>query len=302
MNPATASIADNFQKATRILAYFCDLFATFARHSLNRSTKKKTVTPAAQPNSITFFEQRCIRKAGVQTVWVVTLCLSFVFASLSKAAPPDNVYFSKIEVDGLDSLSAIVAIEQDHQGFLWFGGKNGLARFDGYKTVNFRHNPEDPHSLNSNHINDLHIDNQGTLWVAMHSSGGLSRYNAKTDNFTHFRLNPRDSNSLGSKTVYAIAEDQKGKLWLAVHGGGIIKFDPESKAMTQFKKSANESGPSDDTIRDIAFAADGTLWVATASQGLYHFDPESRLFRNYRHSPTRPKQPGNEQIKQCIYR
>src|SRR5690349_19732991 len=68
-------------------------------------------------------------------------------------------------VDGLPS-SLVYTAAQAPDGTLWFGTKNGIARFDGVEFRNFRHISGDPGSLAGNGISSLLIDRQGRLWAA----------------------------------------------------------------------------------------------------------------------------------------
>jgi len=61
--------------------------------------------------------------------------------------------------------SAVKAVCQDRDGFIWIGTDYGLNRFDGYTFSLFRHQHSDPYSVGSNEICALLSDSQGRLWV-----------------------------------------------------------------------------------------------------------------------------------------
>ena len=74
----------------------------------------------------------------------------------------------------------VMAITQDHQGFLWIAAE-GLYRYDGYSFKTYIHNPKDATSLCINRIENLLVDNTGTLWIAAGGRDGcLMRYNQET--------------------------------------------------------------------------------------------------------------------------
>src|SRR5687768_17507872 len=72
------------------------------------------------------------------------------------------------------SQSAIYAIIQDRQGFLWFATEDGLNRFDGYNFVVYKYKPQDRNSLSSSVITGLLQDRDGIIWIT--TTHGLNSY------------------------------------------------------------------------------------------------------------------------------
>ena len=60
--------------------------------------------------------------------------------------------------DGLGH-NQVECIFQDSDGFIWFGTRNGLSRYDGFEIVNFTHNMA-PGSISGNRILSI-IENTG---------------------------------------------------------------------------------------------------------------------------------------------
>ena len=92
-----------------------------------------------------------------------------------------SYYFTHYQVENGLSNNAVICSLQDRQGFLWFGTKDGLNRFDGYSFKVFRNDADDPKSIGSNFIYCLHEDPKGGLWVGC--DRGLFRYEAATESF-----------------------------------------------------------------------------------------------------------------------
>ena len=64
----------------------------------------------------------------------------------------ENFYFSNLNLkDGLSQIS-VLKIFQDTKGFIWFGTRNGLNRYDGSEFVIYKHDPKDSLTLSDNHI------------------------------------------------------------------------------------------------------------------------------------------------------
>ncbi|MCB5392502.1 hypothetical protein LIP47_17310, partial [Eggerthella lenta] len=63
--------------------------------------------------------------------------------------------------------NTINAITQDNHGFIWFGTRNGLCRYDGYNINLFAHNEADSTSLRHNFITRLYNDSlRNILWIS----------------------------------------------------------------------------------------------------------------------------------------
>ena len=69
---------------------------------------------------------------------------------------------------------------QDHYGFMWFGTRDGLNRFDGNKFHIIKIKPNRG-TLISSWITDLAISPSGELWVG--TNMGVQKYDYQTDTF-----------------------------------------------------------------------------------------------------------------------
>jgi ligand-binding sensor domain-containing protein len=103
---------------------------------------------------------------------------------------------------GLSNNTVFCSI-QDKKGFLWFGTKEGLNRFDGYTFKLFKLYDNDEKSLVSDRIHCLFIDRQGILWVG--SETGLYKYDAEREQLVRFLDSLQEING--------IQTDGSGQLW-----------------------------------------------------------------------------------------
>jgi signal transduction histidine kinase/CheY-like chemotaxis protein/ligand-binding sensor domain-containing protein len=149
--------------------------------------------------------------------------------------------------EGLPS-SAVQAVVQTPDGYLWVGTQEGLARFDGVNFAVFdKRNLPGVSQLN---VNALFVGHDGTLWIGTQDTGLISMKKGVFHFFT-------PASGLASKTVTAVVEDHRGNLWVGTNRG--LSLFRNSKFVT-YKV---QQGLSDNWIESIYEDHRGTLWVGT---------------------------------------
>jgi hypothetical protein len=148
--------------------------------------------------------------------------------------PGQPIRFEYLTVeDGLPDNS-VASILQDRQGFLWFGTKNGLSRYDGAEFTTYAYDPADPDSLSYNFVWCLLEDRVGNIWVGT-LGGGLNKFDPVTETFVRYQHDEADPNSLSHNFVWSIYEDDGGALWIATDGGGLNRFNPASETFVRYQ-------------------------------------------------------------------
>src|SRR5947209_7865632 len=192
-------------------------------------------------------------------------------------APGDNAYVRLPIAEATDLLfvpvsfgqgpahSRVSQIVEDDTGFLWFGTKDGLKRYDGYRFRDFRPDPKNRNSLSGVFITALLKDRSGKVWVA--ADENLDRYDPATEAFTHYASVPGQFDG----PVNDINQDRDGIIWFAT-SHGLSRLDPTTDKMTRFQHDPKDpSSLTSDFLRSTFEEKDGTFWVA-ANQGLDVFD------------------------------
>ncbi|HXJ94458.1 MAG TPA: two-component regulator propeller domain-containing protein [Terriglobia bacterium] len=172
--------------------------------------------------------------------------------------------------DGL-SQSSVTAILQDRRGFMWFGTRDGLNRYDGNDFVVYKNKAETPESLSANLITDLMEDEQGHLWIATYT-GGVNKFDPATERFTRYRHDPTNPNSLVSDSVNSIARDRHGFLWFGTEASGLDKFDPSNGTFTHYRNDSD--GQFVDRITKVIEGRKGDIWFV-GRRGLFHLNPKT---------------------------
>lgn len=156
---------------------------------------------------------------------VMAIILELFFSSIATAAGPlgDTPNFSRIAFNASDSIGEIVAIGQDDLGFLWLGGRRGLARYDGYRIHTYKADPKDPNALGDDRITDIFKDSQGELWVAT-ASAGVARLNRNQDNFHTYKIEKTIDGKNLQQNFTEMFEDEQHNLWI-VGGNGVALYN-----------------------------------------------------------------------------
>jgi len=90
-------------------------------------------------------------------------------------------------------------IIQDRDGFMWFGTKDGLNRYDGYNFKEYTYNIYDPNSISNNTVHHLYEDSKGRIWAI--TDNGINIYDKNRDNFRRIMHDPKNENSLADDKI-----------------------------------------------------------------------------------------------------
>lgn len=192
-----------------------------------------------------------------------------------------DLRFDRLGIDDGLSQSVVNCILQDSQGFMWFGTKDGLNRYDGYEFKIFSHENNNPNSLSHGYILSLCEDDSGYLWIGTHG-GGLNKYNLRTEQFTVFRHEPENPNSICSDNISSILIDRKGNLWLGSYDNGISKYDRNNDKFTYYPcEFGSENKLRSYIILQIYEDKAGRIWVGS-NKGLHYYNPSKDAFIYYR--------------------
>src|SRR5512136_1546455 len=107
--------------------------------------------------------------------------ISFIVSLLSVVANGRSYYFRHYRNDNGLSNNTVMECIQDRRGFIWFGTKEGLTRFDGFHFKIFLHNPSVTNCILNNFVTTICEDRDGWIWVG--TSDGICYYIPDNDCF-----------------------------------------------------------------------------------------------------------------------
>ncbi|GAA4801576.1 two-component regulator propeller domain-containing protein [Olivibacter ginsenosidimutans] len=243
------------------------------------------------------------------------LTLTCLICFLIKLANSQPYYFKHYQVENGLSNNAVICSLQDSKGFMWFGTRDGLNRFDGYTFKVFRHNildTADMAGLGHNFIQSLCEDATGRIWAG--TDFGIYIYDPLTEGFSAFPYNKNAPiinirsdtagnmwytadyrtlvrynlktkqvhyyDNLGLSSIDALALSPKG-IWLGSGTGELKLFDPELEKTIPYDVF-NASSP----IRDKAITSllwdenHQRLWIGTSKQGIKRFFPKDARYED----------------------
>src|SRR5580698_3596176 len=176
----------------------------------------------------------------------------------------NNLHIEKVQEDGL-SNDYIVCINQDTKGFIWFGTREGLFRYDGYAFRAFKNLPGDSSSLVNNVIGTLCPD-KNNLWIG--TLGGLSCMDVNTLAITNFHANE-------ALQAYAILPENDSLLWVGTTSGmfQFNKINHSWKRVQGLDKNVFVSSISDDHKNHL---------YITTDNGFYAYEKYSGAWRHYK--------------------
>src|ERR1700690_3040415 len=100
--------------------------------------------------------------------------LAFSLAAGFSSAPAAPNYFTRTwQVEQGLPQNKVTAVVQTHDGYLWVGTYNGLARFDGVRFPVFDGN--NPPELRNSRVTSLFEADDGSLWIGT-ENGDVSRF------------------------------------------------------------------------------------------------------------------------------
>ncbi len=119
---------------------------------------------------------------------------------------------------------SVLSLLKDSKGNLWYGTKNGVAKYDGeeYRTFTLKD------GLAGDEIREIFEDSRGHIWFA--TEGGLSKYDG--ENFSIYTT----VDGLSTNEVLSIAEDKEGLLWFGT-ASGVMRYMPDVNPPTAIVKN-----------------------------------------------------------------
>jgi signal transduction histidine kinase/ligand-binding sensor domain-containing protein/ActR/RegA family two-component response regulator len=207
---------------------------------------------------------------------------------LHYAALPQNQHHFRFghlgTASGL-SQSSVLCVFQDSRGFMWFGTRDGLNKYDGYSFTVYKHVAGNANSISHNTVEYIAEDADGNLWLGTWG-GGLDMFDREKEVFVHHRPDPKNPYSVGSQYINCLLLASDGTLWIATENHGLQRYEKSTGRFISYLREDQASDSlRDDGVKDILEDAQHYLWIGTNRGGIDRFDPRSGIFTHFRHDP-----------------
>lgn len=207
---------------------------------------------------------------------VLAAVLAFLVAPL-EGQRHEHARFSRLGLEDGLSQAHVSAVLQDARGFVWLATEDGLNRYDGRTVVVYKHDSQDPTSLEHSWVGALLESSDGSILVGT-NGGGVDRWKPATNDFE--RLLPASAEI--DPRIRALGEGSDGSLWIGTESG-LYRRTPTGDVL----RLDADTGLVGSRVNTIFTETDGTVWVGTRS-GLNVLEPEAERFVALRHDPGDP--------------
>jgi len=188
------------------------------------------------------------------------LTISLLFAIGIHASAIGQYYFKHYKSDDGLPNNTVTCSVQDHFGFLWFGTKDGICRFNG-KDFTVLEQP-DLNSCINRLIFSLCEDMDGMLWCC--STNGTGFYNLFTDEVTHVK-------ELDGHRFFDINVDKDNNVWF-ISNISIFKLDRSTGMFVRYSADRHF------TALHSCIDKEGFIWFTTYEGDIRRYNPSTDYF------------------------
>lgn len=225
-------------------------------------------------------DKRCLPKR-----WLLMMVLTL--SGIMTYGQKGQIRFDRFsDEEGLPN-NLFKEVLQDRDGVIWMAGLNGIARYDGYRVVSFRHAQGDSSSLSGNNVTSMYEDCDGRLWIGILGLG-VNVTDPYKRKFSRLSL-PAEAKQEGRFIVHDFTQDSLGRIWVATNIGDY-RLEQKDTQFTWHPVHTLSSPMARDTHHSTQVLYTdrrGRIWFGTGA-GLRIFSPDQEEWLDTNHMTGLP--------------
>ncbi|WP_242203535.1 hybrid sensor histidine kinase/response regulator transcription factor [Aestuariivivens insulae] len=222
----------------------------------------------------------------IQCILIYTIVFHISTSAFSQSET-NNLSFNYLSIKNGLSQNGVMAILKDSKGFMWFGTRDGLNRYDGYTFEVFRHNILDSTSISNNYIRAIEEDSNGILWIG--TENGLNAFDRSTETFKAYRHAKHSKTSLSENKILSVLCAKNGDLWIGTENGLNLKKKGSNEFIRYYHNPDDPNSISDNHIYCLFQDSRGNIWAGTRTGGLNKYDLNTNGFEKFVHDSDNSK-------------
>ena len=177
-----------------------------------------------------------------------------------------NLPFRRISPSGGFTLSPVIEISEDKQGFIWFMTREKLYHYNSQDFISFepKYQAGVPHT--NNYVTSMLIDRSNTIWVGTNT--GACIFNKHKWQMDAVRIIDRE---LPQRIIFPtnIKQNERGEIWM-IESNNLALLDSASRELKFVRTNYGRL-----TVNAFCFDLSDNIFAANNLGDLYYIDSKT---------------------------